>query len=185
MPDIRRCLYRFWLTLLLAGGSMAVSLAQTATEYQVKAAFLFNFTHFVEWPAQAFSSTQSPMVIGILGKDPYGRTLSQIISGEKAGEHPLFIKVYSGSEDVSGCQLLFINAGRKEAEETILKLKGRSILTISDNPDFLRQGGMIRFFTRNNKIQLEINPEAIKAANLVVSSGLLRQVDIFIPKNKP
>jgi hypothetical protein len=82
MPAIRRSLYRCLFTVLLAGGSMAVSFAQTATEYQVKAAFLFNFTHFVEWPAQGFPSAQSPMVIGILGKDPFGRILQQIITGE-------------------------------------------------------------------------------------------------------
>jgi hypothetical protein len=183
MPHLGNPAYRFLLTFLLLCSGVKASLAQPASEYQVKAAFLLNFTHFVEWPLQAFQSAQSPMVIGIYGKDPFGRFLPQIISGEKAGDRSLVTKVYSVNDDISTCQMLFINAGKKETETAITKLKGRNILTISDNPDFLRQGGMIRFFTRNNKIQLEINPDAMKSVNLVISSALLRQVDIFIPKN--
>ena len=160
--------------------------AQTSDnrEYQIKAAFLFNFTQFVEWPATSFSTAQSPMIIGILGKDPFGSYLEETISGEKVNGHPLVIQHYNSIDDIKTCHVLFINlsdAGRCEQAVTNLK-KGRNILTVSETNNFMHQGGMIRFFARNNKIQLQINPEATKADNLVISSKLLRLAEIFTPK---
>lgn len=185
MLVIRKIRY-YLLTFLLLCSSRTGSFAQPANEYQVKAAFLFNFTHFIDWPSHAFSSTQSPMVIGVLGRDPFGRFLPQTIEGEKVSDHPLMTKYYSGFDDIQSCQILFINInGKKKLEEVMTRLKGRSILTVSDETDFLLNGGMIRFFTRNNKILLEVNTEAMKDANLVISSALLRQVEIFSQKNRP
>lgn len=155
---------------------------QPSREYQLKAVFLFNFTQFVEWPATSFSSDQAPMVIGILGADPFGSFLEETVEGEKINGRPLLIRHYTTIEEVEACQLLFINIAEKNKREQVLTgLKGRNILTVSDAPGFMEQGGMIRFFTKKDKINLQVNLEAAKAANLVISSKLLRLVEIFTP----
>jgi hypothetical protein len=152
-------------------------------EYQLKAVFLYNFTQFVEWPTNSFTSDQSPMIIGILGTDPFGSYLEETIAGEKINGHPLRIQHYNTVEEIGACQVLFINVADKvKREQIIAKLKGRNILTVSDSPDFLLQGGMIRFFTRQDKIKLQVNLEEAKTANLVISSKLLRLVEIFVPQ---
>jgi hypothetical protein len=154
-----------------------------AREYQLKAVFLYNFTQFVEWPSNSFSSDQAPMIIGILGTDPFGSYLEETIAGEKINGHPLLVQHYNTIEEVGACQVLYINIADKQRREQIMtKLKGRNILTVSDAPDFLEQGGMIRFFTRLGKIKLQVNLEETKTADLVISSKLLRLVEIFIPQ---
>ena len=173
----------FAAILLLISNLLSVAQTPVSREYQLKAAFLFNFTQFVDWPANSFSSAKEPMIIGILGKDPFGSYLEEIISGEKVNGHPLIINRYNNIDDVGRCQILFINlAETKKAEQAIAKLKEQNILTVSDAPDFLQQGGMIRFYTKSDKIKLEVNLEASKAANLVISSKLLRLVEIYKPQ---
>lgn len=161
--------------------------AQTSPsrEYQLKAIFLYNFSQFVEWPPGSFSSDQAPLIIGIVGTDPFGSYLEEAISGEKINGHPLVIERYSSIDQIGACQILFVNLPEtKKREQVITTLKGRNILTVSDAPDFLQHGGMIRFFTRQGKLKLQVNLETAKAANLVISSKLLRLVEIFTPKAK-
>lgn len=175
-----RCLYA---SLLMACPASFVS-AQTSAlpEYQVKAAFLFNFTQFVEWPSSSFSTSQAPMVIGIFGKDPFGSYLKETVAGEKVNGHPLVIQHYSNIEDIRTCHILFINETEAhKVKQVIESLKERSILTVSDKPDFMKNGGMIRLYIENNKTKLRINPKATEAANLVISSKLLRIAEIFVP----
>ena len=161
-------------------------LAQTSNsrEYQIKATFLFNFTQFVEWPTNAFSEDQAPLVIGILGEDPFGMYLDQTIVGEKINNHPLIIQRYRNAEEVKICHILFINVSKiNHLDQVLASLKGRNILTVSDANSFARKGGVIRFFTEDNKMRLQINLEAAKAANLTISSKLLRLADIIATKN--
>ena len=154
-------------------------------ENQVKAVFLFNFTQFVEWPSKAFSKPQLPFVIGILGKNPFGDYLNKTILNEKVGVHPLVVKYYSSLEEVKDCQILFINFDETaKLDEALTALKGKSILTVSDANNFLKQGGIIRFFTKNDKLHFQINPEAAKAVDLTISSKLLRLAEIVVPKKK-
>ena len=181
-PGAARCSRGIWLTLLALLSLLGSQLcAQTpgAQEYQIKAVFLFNFTQFVEWPADAFADAQSPIVIGLLGDDPFGAYLDDTVRGEKVDGRPLVVLRYRTLEDVKACHVLFI--GRSEAarvKETLAQLKGRSILTVGDQESFGRQGGMIRFVTANNRIRLRVNIEAIKAAGLAISSKLLRVAEI-------
>lgn len=154
-------------------------------EYQLKAVFLYNFTQFVEWPNNSFASDQSPVIIGILGTDPFGSYLEETVSGEKINGHPLLIQRYSDVGDVGACQVLFINiTDANKRQEAITSLKGRNILTVSDATDFMQQGGMIRFFTKQDKIKLQVNLEAAKTADLVISSKLLRLSEIFVSKKE-
>jgi hypothetical protein len=157
---------------------MIQAYAQKASEYQVKAAFLFNFSKFLEWPVEAMGEPGEPFIIGVLGKDPFGSYLDDIIAGEKIMDHQMIVKRFDNVEEVDRCHILFVNAPGKTSE-AINALKGKSILTVSDDHEFNRIGGIIRFFTENEMIRLQINVDAAKAANLSVSSKLLRIAKIY------
>jgi len=173
---------RTWLAVILAWGVFApVAPAQTAAtgEYELKAVFLFNFARFVEWPAAAFPGPEAPLVIGVLGDDPFGPLLDEIVRGEKIGSHPLLVRRYRRIEEIGDCHILFIGAAAagwlgRLPESTA----GRSILTVSDADSRAVRGVMIRFLTAKNKIKLRINLEAAKAASLTFSSKLLRPAEI-------
>lgn len=172
---------RTWLSLfvilLLSGQSLRAQSA-ASKEYQVKAAFLYNFFQFVEWPPDAFPQAQSPLVIGIIGDDPFGSSLNEIVSGEKVNNRPLVIQHYHRPEEIKVCHILFVcQSESPEMKDLIAGLKNRNILTVSDIEGFTKAGGIIRFVTENNKIRFRINTEAARAANLEISSKLLRAAE--------
>ena len=172
-------------TSLLMYSTPSPAQAPASREYQLKAIFLYNFSQFVTWPAATFSSEEAPMVIGIVGTDPFGSYLEEAIAGEKMNGHPLTIERYSSIEEIGACQILFVNlADPVKREQAIAAVSEKSVLTVSNAPGFLQEGGMIRFFTRQGKLKLEVNLETTKAANLEISSKLLRLVEIFKPNNK-
>lgn len=142
---------------------------------QVKAVFLFNFTQFVDWPPGSFSSPTSPFVIGILGNDPFGLYIDKVVEGEKVDSHPIVVQRYNDGDDIKNCNILFTS----KSYSAIRNLQNRSILTVGDQNNFAAEGGMIRFFIENNKIKLQINLKAAKAANLNISSKLLRLADVI------
>jgi len=147
--------------------------------YQLKAVFLFNFAQFVSWPPGAFQGAQSPIVIGVLGDDPFGSYLDRVVQGEKIGDRRLVVRRYSQVEDVADCHILFIS--RSEADHlgsVLARIKGRSLLTVGDLDNFARLGGMVRFVTENGKIRLRINVAAAKASGLTISSKLLAHATI-------
>jgi hypothetical protein len=169
-----------WLALavplLLDGASAAVA---APTEYQVKAVFLFNFSQFVDWPPQAFSDARAPLVIGVLGADPFGADLDEVVRGETVNGRPLLVRRFRRVEEIKDCHILFIGGSERARLEQILQaLQGRSILTVSDDEDFARRGGMIRFTTDKNRIRLGVNLEAAVTAGLTISSKLLRPAEI-------
>ena len=154
----------------------------SAGEYQLKAVFLFNFAQFVEWPPQAFPDRQAPLVIGVLGEDPFGAYLDETVRDEKVNNRPLAVQRYRRVEEIKSCHVLFISRSETDRLEQILAgLKGRSILTVGDAEGFAQQGGMIRFVNEKNKIRLRINLDAAKAAKLTISSKLLRPAEIVNP----
>jgi hypothetical protein len=156
--------------------------APISAENQVKAVFLFNFAQFLAWPQGAFANAQSPIVIGVLGEDPFGSYLDRVVRGEKIGNRSLVVRRYRNAEDVANCDILFIS--RSEAgnlDAIIARLKGRSLLTVGDLEGFTRQGGMVGFTTVNGKIRLTINLAAAKAADLTISSKLLAHATIESP----
>lgn len=168
------------LAMLLQSG-MAWS-ATSTPEYQLKAVFLFNFTQFVEWPPQAFAEANSPLVIGVLGNDPFGSYLDETVRGETVNGRPLTVQRYNSAEEIKNCHVLFISRSEAARLPQILTgLKGKSILTVSDADSFNREGGIIRLATIANKIRLRIALETAKAANLTISSKLLRPADIVAP----
>jgi YfiR/HmsC-like len=153
--------------------------ASDAREYQIKAVFLYNFALFVDWPAEAFSDPQAPLVIGILGDDPFGSSIDEAVRGEKVNNRPLEIRRFRDKDDFSNCHILFISQSEEGRLGQVLgKLKGRSILTVSDIEGFSKDGGIIRFVMENSKVRLKINLEASKQARLRISSKLLRPAEI-------
>jgi hypothetical protein len=171
--------YLWPLTLLIFLGGMAGAQKTISQEYQVKALFLFNFTQFVDWPAAAFDGNDTPLVIGILGQDPFGPYLDDLVAGEKVNGHPLIVRRFSSADESKACQVLFINLPSRDAiRDALASLDDQSILTVSDATDFTRLGGMVQFFIKENKIKLRIGLEPARAADLVISSKLLRLAEI-------
>jgi hypothetical protein len=164
---------------LLALNVTAPAVAASASENQVKAVFLFNFSQFVSWPAEAFAHPEAPLVIAVLGADPFGEDLDAAVRGEHVGDRPLEVRRYRSVADIKDCQILFID--RSEAArlpEIIAALHGRRILTVSDADDAAKRGVIIQFVTDNNRIRLRINASAARADGLTISSKLLRPAQI-------
>lgn len=177
---IRRTLLQLIaLALLVAAPPSVRSQPLAAPEYQLKAAFLFNFMQFVQWPAAAFAGGASPMVIVVLGEDPFGDHLDQIVRGETIRGRPIVVQRHARIEDVGQCQLLYVNEsdGRK-LKALLARLAQQPVLTVSDTPEFTHQGGMINFVTQDNRVRLLINVDAARAAQLTLSSKLLRPAQI-------
>jgi hypothetical protein len=151
-------------------------------EYGIKAVFLFNFARFVAWPPVAFADSQAPLVIGVLGDDPFGGALDEAASAETVNGHPLVVRRFRLVNDIGACHILFIcRSEARRLDEILAALKDRSVLTVGDGDDFAQRGGMIRFATENNRVRLRINVEATQAAHLTLSSKLLRPADIVGP----
>jgi len=165
--------------LIFAQAALSPSAAQAFREYDLKAVFLFNFAQFVEWPAEAFPDANAPLVIGVLGSDPFGGALDQTVRGEAANGHPFLIKRYNSVDEVSGCHILFISRSETgHLAQIVDRLRGKNTLTVSDADEFAQRGGMILFVTENNRIRLKINVGAARAAKLSLSSKLLRPAEI-------
>jgi hypothetical protein len=144
------------------------------SEYQIKSAFLFNFAKFVEWPANAFSQPKSPLVIGILGDNPFGEDLQKTIRNKSVDDHPLEIKELSSAGAATNCHILFISTSEKPRLPQILGgLKGSSVLTVGEMDRFTESGGMINFVKVGTKIRFQINNGAAADASLKISSKLL------------
>jgi hypothetical protein len=144
------------------------------SEYQVKAAYLFNFIKFVEWPEDAFADSLAPIVIGIAGDDPFGSALPEVVMGKTAQGRDLVIRRYHTGEDLRGASILFISASEKKRLPQILAgLRGSSALTVADMDGFLDAGGMIQFLSENDRVRFAINVDAASRARLKVSSKLL------------
>lgn len=169
-------------SLLFIGGLDLPAQTAISKEYKVKAAFLYNFSQFVEWPGEAFPEAQTPLVIGVIGEDPFGAYLDEIVRGEKVNNHPVAVQRYHSVEEIKTCHILFVSQSEtKHLEQIFTSLKGRKILTVGEVEGFTQRGGMIRFVTEKNKIRFRVNLEAAKAAHLTISSKLLRPAEIIAP----
>jgi hypothetical protein len=146
--------------------------AQTANEYQVKAAFIFNFAKFIDWPSDAFSEG-GVLVVGVVGDDPFGSALDQL-NGNLANGRRLRIRRLRWNEDLRSCQILFISSSeRRHLGKIMDNIRGTSVLTIGDIPQFNQAGGIIKFVIQDDKVRFEINAGAAGQARLKISSKLL------------
>jgi hypothetical protein len=160
--------------IALAIGSVVVRSQETPpSEYQVKAAFLYNFVKFVEWPSEAFASETAPIVIGVLGDSPFGTDLEKMIKGKTINGRELAVRPVSMPE-LKLCQIVFIcRSEKKRINEVFRALQGSSTLTVGELDRFTESGGMINFVMEGNKVRFEIKGDAAKQAGLKISSKLL------------
>jgi len=159
----------------LAGQALAeVSLEVASVEHEVKAAFIHNFTKFIDWPPEAFEEENSPLRIGILGTGPIDNSLMNL-NGKKVRERLLEVSRVKNLNEVSQYHIIFVNPSEKRRMQSILSiLKGTGILTIGDTAGFAGQCGIINFYLKSGKVRFEINIEASHRENLQISSKLLR-----------
>jgi hypothetical protein len=160
--------------LSLLGGCLPqfAAAADSSLEYQVKAAFLLNFTKFIEWPPSAFVSSEAPLQICILGNDPFGRALDAVVQGETVNGHRLAVRRITDPPAAQTCQVLFVGAELKGVRQLLMDLP-RGIVTVGEGDRFLREGGMIALVLDNRRVRFDIDQTAAANGDLKLSSKLL------------
>ncbi len=161
--------------LCLLSGLAAPSVGEAAEqslEYQVKAAFLLNFTKFTDWPPGAFADADAPIAICILGKDPFGRTLDDIVQGEAVNARKLIVQRVSQVPASSACQVVFVSSSEKDVPR-ILNRIGRGVLTVGEGERFVQEGGIIAFVIDDRHVRFDINQTAAANASVRLSSRLM------------
>jgi hypothetical protein len=150
------------------------AVAAERPEHEVKAAFLYNFGKYVRWPKSA-PAPDTPFVIALLGADPFGAALDEIVRDNRIDDRPVTVKRVSKAAELGACEVLFIGASEDARLEKILaELPKAPILTVSDMPRFVERGGMIGLVAANRRVQFEVNADAAERAGLVLGSQLLR-----------
>ena len=174
----RRFLIAILASLSLAVGANAQSAgSDESSEYLIKAGFIYNFAQLVQWPDAAFPQADSPIVIGVLGSDPFGATIDNVVQGKKLNGRSLVIKRLRWGKDakeIRECNILFISSSEKDRRDEIIQtVKWLPILTIGETPGFATRGGIINLTLEGNRVRFEVDIEAAKQANLNISSRLL------------
>jgi len=150
------------------------SQADSPGEYQLKAAFLFNFAKFIEWPPSTFSSPTSSFAICILGDDPFGKAIDDVLRGKTIREHPVIIMRCKDVAEARHCHILFISSSeRKHLPEVFAALRGTNTLAIGETDGFAASGGAIQFTIEEARVHFLINPDAAERSGLQISSKLL------------
>ena len=142
-------------------------------EYQVKAAFLFNFAKFVEWPNEAFSDPNAPLVITVFGEDPFNGSL-EAVKGKLVNNRKLTIRRVKDIQEIGKSNVLFVSpSARKELARILEALQGQNVLTVGEDGAFTQYGGIINFVKEDNRVRFEVNVTAAERAGLKISSRLL------------
>jgi len=172
-----RCACGFLLLAFLAAlASPFQARAESAMqrEYEIKAAYLYNFINYIEWPENAFPATGGTITIGIVGQSPFGAAL-EVLNGKQVKGRTVALKQITDTKDLDQCQIVFINSSEKDHLPGLLeKLKDSPALTVSEIDGFAQQGGVINFISEHNKVRFEINPDAAHRLGLNISSELLK-----------
>lgn len=162
-----------FLLLLLLGFASSLS-AQVREESEVKAAYIYNFAHFVDWPAAAFTNKSEPLIVAVLGEDPFGANLDKALQKQHVKGRPFHILKVATGEPVPRCHILFIGLSEKDRLSAIIaEVKSKPVLTVSEINPFAQFGGMIRFSRERRKIGLVVNPSVARAAGLRINPELL------------
>jgi YfiR/HmsC-like len=159
------------LLLLVCGAGAQVKYAD---EDRIKSAYLYNFAKFVDWPAESFSSTDSPLLICSTGDDRLAEVLRQTVQGKQAKGRPIEARSMSSAGPFKSCHVLLIAFQDKEHISSILRsVQSANVLTVGESEEFTRLGGIINLVRNDSSIELEINPKAADAVGLKISSRLL------------
>jgi hypothetical protein len=165
-------LHRIALTAVMGFILLGIAAAQEM-EQNVKAAYLYNFTKYVTWPAGCFESNESPIVIGIVGTDSLGGALDSAVSGKTVDGRRLVVKHYRWNQDLSTCEVLFVPAGEMGNAALLERIKRKPVLTVGESPGFARRNGIVNFVIEANRVRFEINASAARDSGITVSSKLL------------
>jgi len=171
------------LGFLLSGLSMVPAQGQTINrEYPLKAAFLYNFANYIEWPVDVFPTAHAPFIIGVLGPDPFGSILDELTKKTIRGR-PIVYRHYDSPRDIGECHLLFISVAVSDADcmAAIEATRGRHVLIVTEANGLARRGSVINFFVEQNKLRFEINPHAAQQRALRISSKLLSLARLVEP----
>jgi hypothetical protein len=156
-----------------------VPLCGQVDEYEVKSFFLYNFARYVEWPASSFKTSSDPIVICILGENPFGGALDRATAGKEVDGHPFAVRQLSAFPPDTVCHILFVSSSeRKSFRSTVSGLKSAAVLTVGEFQTFTADGGIISFKLNEGKVRFEINVEAAERAHLHISSKLLNLAQI-------
>jgi uncharacterized protein DUF4154 len=179
MPSARRVLCVLGVVVLFLSGTRAQS--PSAGEYQVKAAFLFNFAKFVEWPSSSFSNPSAPLRICVFGRDPFGDELLNITKDKTVNGRRLEVDQGIDLQVARTCHILFIAASETARLKQIFEsLRGADALTVGDTKGFADQGGMINFVLENSRVQFEVNRKVAEQGGLKISSKLLSVAKLVV-----
>jgi hypothetical protein len=165
------------LALMCAAPSNAAAAdgaaAAPAREYEIKAAFLYNFTKFVDWPAATFADAGAPIVIGVLGDSPCAQALERLVKDRKVNGRTILVRPVASAEEAKLTQLLFVGSAH-EARFAGLKpaIESLPVLTVGESPGFVSLGGAVNFVPQGDKIRFEINIGVAERAGLKISSQL-------------
>jgi hypothetical protein len=165
---------RSWVAVAACVWLMPASAAASDTldrvdEYQLKAAFLFNFAKFVAWP----DAPGQPLVIAIVGDDPFGPVLDTAVRGKSVNNRPLEVRRLGYADDMSGCQIVYVSGSERRHLQELLRRIGGGVLTVGEVPQFVRDGGVIRFLLDGNRVRFQINAEAVERHGLKIHSQLM------------
>jgi len=172
------------LGLLVAAllAAPSTSHARLTHEYDLEAAFLFHFAQFVQWPPSALPEKNTPLTIGILGEDPFGKSLDEIVANESVAGHKLLVRRFQRISQADSCHILFVSSSEKgRLDQVLSRVKSRSVLTVGESKQFAQRSGMIGFVVADKRLRLAINLAAANEAGLTISSKLLRQSEIVRP----
>jgi hypothetical protein len=173
------CLGALLLAAMLSANRTTTALGQGSqpSEYQLKAAFLFNFAKFIDWPDESFAGPQAQFTVCVLGQDPFGHALEDSLAGKSVGNHVVEVDRFPYTANLSSprrCQIAFVSSSeRQHYREVISYFHGASVLLVGDADGFAASGGSVEFMIEDSRIRFAINPEAADRANLKISSKLL------------
>jgi hypothetical protein len=166
-------------TLLLLATLVGISSGQSVDEYEVKAAFLYNFTKFVEWPRAIDSGSFS---ICVLGDDPFESAIDRLVNGKTVGGHPLQVRRIKDGADSRQCQIVFLSASEKgKASKLVETVRGSAVLTVGESQDFLRMGGMVFLATEKDRVNVVINAAATDGVGFKISAKLMTLARLYKP----
>jgi hypothetical protein len=144
-----------------------------AREYQIKAAFLFNFAKFVDWPPHKFNEPDSPLIIGIVGTDPFGELLEEAVQDNRIHDRTVTVRHIASMEELRKCHMIFVCRSEADRLGPILaEVRGDNVLTVGETDKFISHGGMINFVMVGDTVRFQINDSAARHAGLKISSKL-------------
>jgi YfiR/HmsC-like len=163
-----------WIVLLASGLPQSVRAQSAPEEYQVKAAFLFHFAQFVDWPAGVLNNNDPSLKLCIFDDEPRRQELQSTIEGKTIGARVFHIRLISQTPEIQGCNILFLSRDEARRQTAILRsVRGMPVLTVGETDNFLSDGGMIRFHLKEDKVRFDINLGCAESSHLKISSRLL------------